>query len=101
MIEQPINLIEAAKFLIMAPETLRRKIKSGAIPASKTGKGWALLRVDLIAYLRSKYEVADNFYINDVNREPAMKKRTGRNRVATYPAQRKIDKEYIGLLKNH
>jgi len=101
MIEPLMNLNEAATVLIMSPETLRRKIKAGEIPACKTGKCWVLVHEDLLAYVRSQYEVADNFYTNDLNREPAMKKHVGRNKGTTYPAQRKIDKEYISLLKNH
>lgn len=47
------DLHEAAQFLRMSPEVLRRKAKSGKIPAAKPGKRWVFLRDDLVDYVHS------------------------------------------------
>ncbi len=52
---ETFDLIEAANFLRMNPEILRRKAFAGEIPGTKSGKGWVFLNIDLVAYLRSKY----------------------------------------------
>ena len=100
MNEKLLNINDAAAVLIMSPETLRRKTKAGDVPAIKTGKGWAFHYVDLIKYVRSQYKVPDNFYIDDTN-QGSITKNDSSKRVITYPAQRKIDKEYAQLLKKH
>lgn len=38
-----LNLIEAAQFLKMHPEEVRRRAKSGIIPGAKLGKRWAFI----------------------------------------------------------
>ncbi|HHG91039.1 MAG TPA: DNA-binding protein, partial [Devosia sp.] len=48
-----MNLEEAADFLKMSAEDLRRKAKTGRIPGAKPGKQWVFLETDLVAYLRS------------------------------------------------
>lgn len=50
-----LGLIEAAEFLKMHAEELRRRAKCGAIPGAKAGKRWVFLEDDLASYLRSLY----------------------------------------------
>lgn len=50
-----LSLIEAAKFLRMHPEELRRRAKLGKIPAAKPAKSWVFIEDDLAEYLRSFY----------------------------------------------
>src|SRR5262245_26198089 len=50
-----IGLAEAAAFLRLHPEELRRRAKAGAVPAAKPGKRWVFIEEDLAAYLRSNY----------------------------------------------
>jgi len=50
-----LNLQEAADFLKMTPEGLRRLAAAGNIPAAKPGKRWCFLEDDLANYLRSLY----------------------------------------------
>jgi hypothetical protein len=50
-----LNLTEAAAFLRLHPEELRRKTKAGAIPGAKAGKCWVFIDLDLAEYLRSRY----------------------------------------------
>lgn len=50
-----LDLKEAALFLKMTPEGLRRKAASGDIPGAKPGKRWCFREDDLAEYLRSFY----------------------------------------------
>ena len=58
---------EAAAFLHMSPETLRRKAKSGEAPAAKLGKNWIFFKEDLIKYVRSKYHGKSIAYATPIN----------------------------------
>ena len=49
------NLLEAADFLKMNPETVRRLAATRQIPGAKPGKCWCFLEEDLAEYLRSLY----------------------------------------------
>lgn len=49
------NLEEAALFLKLHPEEVRRRAKAGIIPGVKLGKRWVFIEDDLVAYLRSLY----------------------------------------------
>ncbi|WP_342220239.1 helix-turn-helix domain-containing protein [Rickettsiella endosymbiont of Miltochrista miniata] len=50
------KLEEAAEFLKMNPEGLRRLAASKKIPAGKPGKCWCFMEEDLVNYLRSLYD---------------------------------------------
>ncbi|WP_436912802.1 helix-turn-helix domain-containing protein [Acinetobacter schindleri] len=50
-----LSLDQAAIFLRMHPEELRRRAKLGLIPGAKPGKSWVFLEDDLADYLRSLY----------------------------------------------
>jgi excisionase family DNA binding protein len=50
-----LSLQEAAIFLKMTPEGLRRKAIKGEIPGAKPGKCWVFREDDLAEYLRSLY----------------------------------------------
>src|SRR4051812_44102113 len=52
---QTLSLIEAAAFLKLHPEELRRRAKRGFAPGAKVGKCWVFLEADLAEYLRSFY----------------------------------------------
>ena len=52
-----LNTKEAALFLKIHSVTLTKKAASGEIQAAKIGKCWVFLEVDLIAYIRSKYQM--------------------------------------------
>jgi hypothetical protein len=49
------NLEQAAMFLKLHPEELRRRAKAGAVPAAKVGKCWVFMPEDLEVYVRSLY----------------------------------------------
>ena len=50
-----LTLEEAAAFLKLHPEEVRRRAKCGALPGAKTGKRWVFLDADLAEYVRSLY----------------------------------------------
>ena len=50
-----MGLKEAAEFLRVHPEELRRRAKIGHVPGAKVGRAWVFLAEDLAQYLRSLY----------------------------------------------
>lgn len=50
-----LTLIEAAAFLKLHPEELRRRAKLGLVPGAKVGRAWVFLQDDLAEFLRSLY----------------------------------------------
>jgi hypothetical protein len=50
-----LGLKEAASFLHMHPEEVRRRAKAGVIPGAKAGRAWVFIEDDLAGYLRSLY----------------------------------------------
>jgi excisionase family DNA binding protein len=52
-----LTLQEAAEFLKMTPEGLRRKAIKGEVPGAKPGKCWCFSEDDLVDYLRSLYAI--------------------------------------------
>lgn len=52
---QTLTLKEAAAFLKMTPEGLRKKACREEIPAAKVGKYWLFIQEDLVVYMRSRY----------------------------------------------
>lgn len=54
-IEITLTLQEAAAFLKLHPEELRRRAKAGQIPGAKVGRAWVFLQQDLADFVRSLY----------------------------------------------
>src|SRR5581483_57178 len=50
-----LGLVDAAEFLRMHPEEVRRRARMGQLPGAKAGKRWVFIEDDLAAYLRSLY----------------------------------------------
>jgi hypothetical protein len=50
-----LDLQEAAHFLKMHPEEIRRRAKEGKIPGAKVGRAWVFIDIDLADYVRSLY----------------------------------------------
>ena len=50
-----LDLSEAATFLRMHPEEVRRRVKIGLIPGAKAGRAWVFIDEDLADWLRSRY----------------------------------------------
>jgi hypothetical protein len=54
---ETLDLGEAADFLKMNPEVLRRKAKLNQVPARKTGKRWVFLDEHLAEWLKGDYSI--------------------------------------------
>jgi excisionase family DNA binding protein len=50
-----LDLHEAAAFLKLHPQTLRRLAPQGSLPAAKPGRRWCFVEEDLVRYVRSFY----------------------------------------------
>ncbi|KIF82234.1 helix-turn-helix domain-containing protein [Noviherbaspirillum autotrophicum] len=50
-----LDLREAADFLKLHHEEVRRRARAGIIPGAKLGKRWGFIEDDLAAYMRSLY----------------------------------------------
>jgi hypothetical protein len=50
-----LGLHEAAAYLHVHHEELRRRAKAGIIPGAKVGRAWVFLELDLADYVRSLY----------------------------------------------
>ncbi|MDT8385156.1 MAG: helix-turn-helix domain-containing protein [Gammaproteobacteria bacterium] len=51
---ETLDLKEAALFLKINHEVLRRRVKAQELLGAKVGKSWVFLKDDLINYIRSK-----------------------------------------------
>ena len=50
-----MDLIEAAAFLGLHPNTLQERAKAGQVPGCKVGREWRFLDLDLMEYIREQY----------------------------------------------
>lgn len=50
-----LNLFEAASFLKMNPEVLRRKTKASEVPGKKAGKRWIFVKEHLADWVSGRY----------------------------------------------
>lgn len=50
-----LDLKQAAAFLKMHPEEVRRRARLGLVPGAKPGKSWVFIEEDLAAWLRGQY----------------------------------------------
>jgi hypothetical protein len=52
---ETLDLKQAASFLKLHPEEVRRRAKAGLVPGAKLGKRWVFIMEDLADYVRSLY----------------------------------------------
>ena len=65
-----LNLIEAASFLRMNPQVLRRKASDGIIPGRKTGKCWLFIEDHLADWVSGRYaDPAKKLLVDDAAEE--------------------------------
>jgi hypothetical protein len=50
---EALTLVQAAQFLKMHPEEVRRRAKRGDLPGAKAGRAWVFIENDLADYVRS------------------------------------------------
>ena len=53
---ETLTIKQAAELLQVAEPTVRRLARDCKLPASKIGREWRLLRIDLLEYIRSQYQ---------------------------------------------
>jgi excisionase family DNA binding protein len=53
MANETMTPAEAAEYLRLGVETVKRKARAGELPASKTGRKWLFLRSELDAWLKA------------------------------------------------
>ena len=96
-----LKLNEAASFLKMNPEVLRRKARAGQIPGRKAGKRWIFVKEHLADWVSGRYsnsrreqQVIDKFKQQDKKqcRSTSEKKRGG------FSSPHRTDAEYNKLL---
>ncbi len=46
-----MTLDEAAEYLLLNPETLRRMVKAGKAPGRKVGRRWIFRKIDLYKFV--------------------------------------------------
>ena len=96
-----LKLNEAASFLKMNSEVLRRKAKAGQIPGRKAGKCWIFIKEHLADWVSGRYseprrelQVIDEIKHEDKKhcQSPSEKKRGG------YSSPHRTEEEYSKLL---
>ena len=55
-----LNLVQAAIFLQMNPEVVRRMTKAGTLPGAKPAKEWRFIDEDLVNWIRGGYKCSIN-----------------------------------------
>ena len=94
---ETLSLIEAAAFLKMHPEEVRRRAKTGIIPGAKAGRAWVFITEDLAGYLRSLYPQAKQSLQARLRREVACRfanEGLSGGSISTHPTE----SEYANLL---
>ena len=95
-----LTLDEAARFLNIHTETLRRKVTAGEIPGAKIGRSWVFIESDLESYIRSRYAVdwraiQDN-ELKEVQTWPCIVEK--KLAIGGSTSQSRVDQEYENLL---
>ena len=54
MTEETLGLEEAARYLRMAPSTLRRRAAAGTVPGYKPGRQWVFVPAEITAYMKAR-----------------------------------------------
>ncbi len=56
---ETLDLEQAANFLKVNPEVLRRKAKDGEIPGSKVGRKWVFVKEHLADFISGRYPITE------------------------------------------
>lgn len=66
-----MDLKQAAVFLGMHPEEVRRRATVGLLPGAKPGKSWVFIEDDLVAWLRCEYRAPAQVPLKIGKEQPA------------------------------
>lgn len=96
-----LDLNEAASFLKMNPEVLRRKASAGQVPGKKAGKCWIFIKEHLADWVSGRYpeprrglQVIDGFKLQD--KKPCQS--TNARKPGGFSSPLQTDAEYSKLL---
>lgn len=96
---ETFNLSQAAQFLNMSVSALRYKAKQGIINGAKPAKRWVFLKQDLVAYIRSHYDVSVEMPLSDsIHREVKICHSINAEIRGGLASQHQTDSEYVALL---
>jgi len=70
-----LTLIDAAALLRVHPNTMRSYAISGAVPATKIGRGWRFVEDDLVALIRAGYPGRARMQLSAYDKEAKAKDR--------------------------
>lgn len=93
-----LNLSEAAAFLKMHPEEVRRRAKMGVIPGAKAGRAWVFIDLDLADWLRALYAAPRQAFRVTVNQEVEPCRSIGAARHGGSMLSAPQENEYAALL---
>jgi hypothetical protein len=89
---QTLDLVNAAIFLKMNPEVLRRKAKAGGVPSRKTGKSWVFVQEHLADWISGRYQ-------SDTQQTASIQCQSTNAKIFTgYSSQTQTANEYNALL---
>lgn len=94
-----LDLQQAAEFLKLHPQTLRKKVQAGDVPGAKPGKCWVFLEADLADYLRSRYRGSGQVSQGDRKERPLCHSTDAQTQKNGGAASRhQTDRRYAALL---
>ena len=93
-----LGLHEAASFLRMHPEEVRRRARLGLLPGAKPGKRWVFLEQDLADYLRGLYAGPRQALQVTLGKEIQTCHFAGAGRSGGSTSSLQVENEYVALL---
>ena len=101
---ETLGLDDAASFLKMNAEVLRRKANAGEIPGRKTGRRWLFIDDHLADWVSGRYpDRSQGLRVLDggltKNKELEVCQFTDAEKLGGYKSQRQTETEYNALLK--
>ena len=96
---ETMDLQRAAEFLNMSASALRYKAKQGIVKGAKPAKRWVFLKHDLVAFIRSHYDVHVEMPLSDsIHREVKICHSINAEIRGGLASQHQTDNEYVALL---
>jgi len=92
-----LNIQEAATFLQLSEDELRKRARSGRIKAAKPGKRWVFLKTDLVDYLDALY--ADRGDCVSADKEKSLWPYTTEMERGGLMSEARVEREYVALLR--
>ena len=94
----PLCLKQAAEYLNLNPETVRRHAIQGKIPAAKFGRKWVFIQQDLAQFLRNQYSNPESVVQVVDNNEESLCQSTNETESGGQNSLHQTELEYDALL---